>query len=107
MLLTAAVVAVDPEALEHPDRHRERQPHHIGVVAPDPLHEGRGPTLDRVPARLTHALRSEEHTSELQSRQYLVCRLLLEKKKNKTLIHRIQEQLKYMHVLRKRQSCLL
>src|SRR3712207_7786821 len=30
-----------------------------------------------------HAVRSEEHTSELQSRQYLVCRLLLEKKKNK------------------------
>src|SRR3712207_7409246 len=30
-----------------------------------------------------YALRSEEHTSELQSRQYLVCRLLLEKKKNK------------------------
>src|SRR3712207_7562701 len=28
--------------------------------------------------------RSEEHTSELQSRQYLVCRLLLEKKKKKT-----------------------
>src|SRR3712207_6871041 len=28
-------------------------------------------------------LRSAEHTSELQSRQYLVCRLLLEKKKNK------------------------
>src|SRR3712207_7173606 len=32
------------------------------------------------PQRL--AQRSEEHTSELQSRQYLVCRLLLEKKKN-------------------------
>src|SRR3712207_7377953 len=29
----------------------------------------------------TSASRSEEHTSELQSRQYLVCRLLLEKKK--------------------------
>src|SRR3712207_6979636 len=29
------------------------------------------------------ATRSEEHTSELQSRQYLVCRLLLEKKKKK------------------------
>src|SRR3712207_8135055 len=29
--------------------------------------------------------RSEEHTSELQSRQYLVCRLLLEKKKSKNL----------------------
>src|SRR3712207_8357014 len=30
--------------------------------------------------------RSEEHTSELQSRQYLVCRLLLEKKKKSTAI---------------------
>src|SRR3712207_7245520 len=30
--------------------------------------------------------RSEEHTSELQSRQYLVCRLLLEKKKNNNYI---------------------
>src|SRR3712207_6973951 len=30
------------------------------------------------------APRSEEHTSELQSRQYLVCRLLLEKKKKQT-----------------------
>src|SRR3712207_7868656 len=47
--------------------------------------------LDRVwpPAMLALAVwmlvrvhRSEEHTSELQSRQYLVCRLLLEKKKN-------------------------
>src|SRR3712207_7074772 len=36
--------------------------------------------------------RSEEHTSELQSRQYLVCRLLLEKKKKKqvhSLVHPI------------------
>src|SRR3712207_8894823 len=32
------------------------------------------------------ALRSEEHTSELQSRQYLVCRLLLEKKKSQSPI---------------------
>src|SRR3712207_7993391 len=32
-------------------------------------------------AGTTHQKRSEEHTSELQSRQYLVCRLLLEKKK--------------------------
>src|SRR3712207_7169653 len=31
--------------------------------------------------------RSEEHTSELQSRQYLVCRLLLEKKKTNTIPH--------------------
>src|SRR5258707_3000764 len=34
--------------------------------------------------QLWHRLRSEEHTSELQSRQYLVCRLLLEKKKKHT-----------------------
>src|SRR3712207_8638679 len=31
--------------------------------------------------------RSEEHTSELQSRQYLVCRLLLEKKQSDTKLH--------------------
>src|SRR3712207_8546717 len=31
--------------------------------------------------------RSEEHTSELQSRQYLVCRLLLEKKKKETQVY--------------------
>src|SRR3712207_8610494 len=35
--------------------------------------------------------RSEEHTSELQSRQYLVCRLLLEKKNN------LQNKKKYIH----------
>src|SRR5438445_10085553 len=34
-------------------------------------------------SRATCSERSEEHTSELQSRQYLVCRLLLEKKKKK------------------------
>src|SRR3712207_1171851 len=33
--------------------------------------------------------RSEEHTSELQSRQYLVCRLLLEKKKKKVKLHTV------------------
>ena len=42
-------------------------------------------------------MRSEEHTSELQSRQYLVCRLLLEKKKKKphylTYIHYSPQQL--------------
>src|SRR3712207_8665650 len=37
----------------------------------------------RTPRMQTLGSRSEEHTSELQSRQYLVCRLLLEKKKFK------------------------
>src|SRR5258707_4294748 len=46
-----------------------------------------------LPTPATHAqiveclgIRSEEHTSELQSRQYLVCRLLLEKKKRTILV---------------------
>src|SRR3712207_7215523 len=41
----------------------------------------RGAATQRRAATTTLAGRSEEHTSELQSRQYLVCRLLLEKKK--------------------------
>src|SRR3712207_8524598 len=46
---------------------RRQQRHHVAVF-------GRGDVA------LLPGLRSEEHTSELQSRQYLVCRLLLEKK---------------------------
>src|SRR3712207_7043074 len=38
--------------------------------------------LQQVVRPVADDVRSEEHTSELQSRQYLVCRLLLEKKKN-------------------------
>src|SRR3712207_9128029 len=44
-----------------------------------------GPLLERLDDGGRVRERSEEHTSELQSRQYLVCRLLLEKKK-KTII---------------------
>src|SRR3712207_7797594 len=39
-------------------------------------------TQDKALAKGLNTFRSEEHTSELQSRQYLVCRLLLEKKKH-------------------------
>src|SRR3712207_8890120 len=48
----------------------------------------RGTCIDmgRTLALPTAATRSEEHTSELQSRQYLVCRLLLEKKEDESLI---------------------
>src|SRR3712207_8669564 len=48
----------------------------------------RQPARDAAPVRdhVHHLERSEEHTSELQSRQYLVCRLLLEKKKNTSKI---------------------
>src|SRR3989442_11794956 len=38
------------------------------------------------PDHVGRLLRSEEHTSELQSRPHLVCRLLLEKKKKKTIL---------------------
>src|SRR3712207_7796670 len=41
-----------------------------------------GEDPERVARLAVQWVRSEEHTSELQSRQYLVCRLLLEKKKN-------------------------
>src|SRR3712207_8019193 len=66
------------------DRADHDQPHH---------HEFGGLVLEaRILAQSDRAagaahvvhLRSEEHTSELQSRQYLVCRLLLEKKKDTT-----------------------
>src|SRR3712207_7272231 len=47
-----------------------------------------------VPLLLVALARSEEHTSELQSRQYLVCRLLLEKKKYApTPVNTIERQL--------------
>src|SRR3712207_8195028 len=49
----------------------------------EPLPPGRAPVVAAAGAFAPH--RSEEHTSELQSRQYLVCRLLLEKKKKKTI----------------------
>src|SRR2546427_8402753 len=41
----------------------------------------------------TRRLRSEEHTSELQSQSNLVCRLLLEKKKNKKYSHSINNKI--------------
>src|SRR2546428_5442357 len=41
-----------------------------------------GPLLNQLASKNVDAIRSEEHTSELQSRSDLVCRLLLEKKKN-------------------------
>src|SRR2546422_2223449 len=47
---------------------------------------GAAPALDALPH-----LRSEEHTSELQSRLHLVCRLLLEKKKKSTHHERLKD----------------
>src|SRR3712207_8409262 len=53
-----------------------------GLERGESLHEGvRREVLEETSAEVEVG-RSEEHTSELQSRQYLVCRLLLEKKKH-------------------------
>src|SRR5438067_13397045 len=63
---------------------RHRRPHGGagGRTARVPRHRV-GPRGGRPQARTASRLRSEEHTSELQSRFDLVCRLLLEKKKKK------------------------
>src|SRR3712207_8538772 len=64
------------------------RPRRVDGLAHDPLRvlrvlleELQQPRVRRLVDERAHP-RSEEHTSELQSRQYLVCRLLLEKKKN-------------------------
>src|SRR3712207_3607840 len=48
---------------------------HLNTIAP----HGYGQNHGHMNSAILYILRSEEHTSELQSRQYLVCRLLLEK----------------------------
>src|SRR3712207_7604222 len=58
---------------------RAGAPRDQGEGGPGARAAGRG-VADRPAAGAGRAARSEEHTSELQSRQYLVCRLLLEKK---------------------------
>src|SRR5258707_9795778 len=60
---------------------RERSPARNLSARPDGRARAAGQPFRR--HRCEDRLRSEEHTSELQSRQYLVCRLLLEKKKTK------------------------
>src|SRR3989442_12033060 len=53
--------------------------------------------FDVTNGKLIRLLRSEEHTSELQSRPHLVCRLLLEKKKKtKTNINRIKDYMAHV-----------
>src|SRR3712207_7123125 len=62
----------------HPNRRRRSGTHSLHAL----LGAGLGMLTTLRPPRRFPRRRSEEHTSELQSRQYLVCRLLLEKKKN-------------------------
>src|SRR3712207_825499 len=76
------------EMVEHIAAHPELRDRAIFVGNPDDIVDRRlGPQLpmirDWTERNFEFSGRSEEHTSELQSRQYLVCRLLLEKKKTK------------------------
>src|SRR3712207_8032719 len=64
--------------LEVRQRGVQQDPASLRERAREPAH----PRLVDGAARGVVGRRSEEHTSELQSRQYLVCRLLLEKKKS-------------------------
>src|SRR5690349_24203994 len=57
--------------------------HQHGSAQGTEIAQGLGITKSAVSQHVTSFVRSEEHTSELQSRRDLVCRLLLEKKKNK------------------------
>src|SRR3712207_7450450 len=77
--------ARDHNALDHLVLHLPRLLRHLHLVA-GRLRRAGAPAPPDVPEHLypgsgAATRRSEEHTSELQSRQYLVCRLLLEKKK--------------------------
>src|SRR5215208_7213754 len=74
----------------------------VGAVLQDrrgqPVASQEGPDLGRLSlGRLRD--RSEEHTSELQSRGHLVCRLLLEKKKHLTLIYLTAKNNYIIHTL--------
>src|SRR5437762_9649966 len=66
------------------------------VAAAASLRQERAPRLPAAPGKG----RSEEHTSELQSPMYLVCRLLLEKKKKKTKYRKITKKAQTQHTKR-------
>src|SRR3712207_6893941 len=70
-----------PEQAEVLHVHRFLVPEHGDHDGEPHRSLGRGDGDDEEDEHLALEPRSEEHTSELQSRQYLVCRLLLEKKK--------------------------
>src|SRR2546429_4181638 len=57
------------------------------------------------PGRRPSWPRSEEHTSELQSRLHLVCRLLLEKKKIKPVLHKLSHKLPVMPTISSHTTC--
>src|SRR5690606_41679550 len=73
------------QALIHRGAFLTGQAHDVGQVVEVAEAELPGKDVQRFPRRGARPARSEEHTSELQSRENLVCRLLLEKKKNRDI----------------------
>src|SRR5260370_25820499 len=76
----------------HPARRPRRELHHADAD-PGAGHPA-SPDRQRPPRRRHGVIRSEEHTSELQSHLNLVCRLLLEKKKKDTTTRSVQKEFK-------------
>src|SRR3712207_7594666 len=72
-----------PDRPRQRDRRRRARPRARARARDRRAAPGRDPHRQGDDAAQRRKDRSEEHTSELQSRQYLVCRLLLEKKKNR------------------------
>src|SRR5438445_2113206 len=69
-----------PAAISSPALSRCRLQGPLETWPADRSSDRGSPILTHHCSRISPSMRSEEHTSELQSRQYLVCRLLLEKK---------------------------
>src|SRR5262245_62286252 len=76
LLINAAAAGLDEEKDHRKNRRQKSQLH----------------------ARLPRPLRSEEHTSELQSLRHLVCRLLLEKKKNETHTSHVYQSIEHENI---------
>src|SRR3712207_7727048 len=82
-LFRSAIPEFDGRLITVPFSFKETGEDGVPVYVADPERAARVAGIAVNHARLRAVPnRSEEHTSELQSRQYLVCRLLLEKKKN-------------------------
>src|SRR3712207_8476036 len=84
-LFRSPLSSSDSESLVHPSEYLDRRTRRVAALTHYGSGDARMGNLVRWVIGMSMIKhRSEEHTSELQSRQYLVCRLLLEKKKKKT-----------------------
>src|SRR2546422_4392103 len=86
-LFRSVIAMAIPDTADAAKRRTHRvvhRTHVVAAVAPGPYYGMPGSYVPAPPFPFFLIPRSEEHTSELQSRLHLVCRLLLEKKKKKS-----------------------